>query len=316
MKTDAKSPLLALLLWATMAWSAAAAEDWPQSRGPAGDGVSSAVGLPLSWSDNENVRWKTAVPGRGHSSPVVLGEGIWLTTAVETATATRAEGAEQMQVAAQVLLGAVCLDRAGGKLLYHKELFRPQKPDPVHGLNSYASPTPVVERGRLYCDFGDFGTVCLDADTGETLWSRRLPVDHKLGPGSSPVLYGDLLLVVRDGRDAQYVAALDKNTGETVWKTDRPPIEADAGDFKKSYSTPLVIDVEGRPQAIVPGAQWVVSYDPATGKPIWQVSHSAGYTLAPRPVFGHGLGYICTGGYVAQLWAIRGDGPGDGTGTH
>jgi len=316
MKTDAKSPLLAILLSSTMAWTAAAAEDWPQFRGPGGDGVSSAAGLPLRWSDTQNVRWKTAIPGRGHSSPVVLSELIWLTTAVDTATEKLADGGEEMQVAEQVLLGAVCLDRAGGKLLYHKELFHLQKPEPVHGLNSYASPTPVVERGRLYCDFGDFGTVCLDAATGETLWSRRLPVDHKLGPGSSPVLYQDLLLVVRDGRDAQYVAALDKHTGETVWKTNRPPIEAKAGDLKKSYSTPLLIDVEGRAQAVVTGAQWVVSYDPATGKPIWQVNHGAGYSVAPRPVYEHGLVYISTGGYVAQLWAIRVDGQGDVTDTH
>ncbi len=301
---------LALLLLSTMAPTEAAAGDWPQFRGPHGNGVSSAVGLPLHWSETQNVRWKVAIPGRGHSSPVVLGKRIWMTTAVKTTTKEMGQGTDKMQVAEEVVLGAICLDRATGSLLYHRELFRLQNPEPVHALNSYATPTPVVEQGRLYCDFGDFGTACLDAATGEILWQQRLGVEHQAGPGSSPVLWQDLLLVVRDGCDAQYVAALDKRTGQIAWRTDRPEIEADSGELKKSFSTPLIIDVEGRPQAIIVGAHWIVAYDPATGKSIWQVRHGTGYSLAPRPVWGHGMVYTTTGGYVPQLWAIRVDGKG------
>ncbi len=308
--------VLALFLLSTMVWRAAVAEDWPQFRGPGGNGVSPAVGLPLHWSETQNVRWKVAIPGRGHSSPVVLGERIWMTTAVNTATKEMGQGADRMQVAEQVVLGAVCLDRASGSLLYHRELFRLENPEPVHALNSYATPTPVVERERLYCDFGTFGTVCLDAATGEILWQQRLPVEHQVGPGSSPLLWQDLLLVVRDGCDAQYVAALDKRTGQIVWRTDRPEIDVDSGEFKKSFSTPLIIEVEGRPQTIMPGAHWIVAYDPATGKSIWQVRHGTGYSLVPRPVWGHGMVYTTTGGYVPQLWAIRVDGQGDVSDTH
>lgn len=139
-----------------------------------------------------------------------------------------------------------------------------------------------------------------------------------MGPGSSPILHGGLLILVRDGRDQQYVTALDPKTGETVWKTDRSPIRATTGDFKKSFSTPLVIEAAGRTQMVVPGAQWIVSYDPATGKEIWRVDDGNGFSAAPRPVFGHGLVYACTGnaGGRPQLWAIRPDGQGDVTATH
>jgi outer membrane protein assembly factor BamB len=159
------------------------------------------------------------------------------------------------------------------------------------------------------------GTACLDAETGKVLWTQVLPVDHLVGPGSSPVLYKDLLIVVRDGCDAQYVAALDKKTGQTAWKTPRPPIEARA-DMKKAFSTPLVVEAGGKTQMIAVGAHWAVGYDPATGKEIWRVRHGNGFSLAPRPVYGNGLTYICTGCLVAQLWAIRVDGQADVTGTH
>ena len=122
--------------------------------------------------------------------------------------------------------------------------------------------------------------------------------------------------MVRDGCDEQYVAALDKRTGKTAWRTRRPPIEAESPPYKKSFSTPLVVEAAGRAQAVVPGPHWVVSYDPATGEEIWRVRHGKGYSIAPRPVFGHGMVYVSTGDYVAQLWAIRVDGHGDVTETH
>ncbi len=293
-------------------------DDWPQFRGPTGNGISLATNVPLTWSPTQNVKWKSAVPGRGRSSPVLLGERIWLTTAVETNVRTFAAGPDRMQQAERVVIGVACLERATGKQLYYKELFRVDHPPAINALNSYATPTPVVESGRLYCDFGTFGTACLDSDSGEVRWKRQLPLEHYQGPGSSPALYRNLLILVRDGTDQQYITALNKETGETVWKSDRPPFRTPVRMFRKSFSTPLVFEADGRVQMVVPGAQWFVSYEPETGKEIWRVDNGKGETVAPRPVYGEGLVYLSTGmfGGKAQLWAIRADGRGDVTKTH
>jgi outer membrane protein assembly factor BamB len=302
----------------------ATADNWPQFRGPNGDGVAATADPPIQWSETRNIAWKVRLPGRGRSSPVVLGNRIWLTTAYET-PADEDEARQRLQghpqpgdldLATRVILAVVCLDRASGKQLYEVRLFDVDKPDPVHKLNSYATPTPVAEPGRVFCDFGTFGTACLEAETGKILWKSRLPVEHLVGPGSSPVLYKDLLLLVRDGCDVQYVAALDKRTGQRLWKTDRPPIQGIGQTERKSFSTPLLIEAAGRVQMIALETQWVVSYDPATGKEIWRVKHGSGFSVAPRPVFAHGMVFICTGCNVAELWAIRVDGQGDVTDTH
>jgi outer membrane protein assembly factor BamB len=223
-----------------------------------------------------------------------------------------------MQQAERVVIGVVCLERATGSQLYSKELFPVDNPPAVNFLNSYATPTPVIEPGRLYCDFGTFGTACLDSVSGEVLWKRQLPLDHHQGPGSSAALYRNLLILVRDGRDQQYVIALDKETGKTVWKRDRPPLSTPIGEFRKSFSTPLVFEAAGQMQMVVPGAQWFVSYQPKTGKEIWRVDDGKGETVAPRPVYGEGLVYLSTGvlSGKAQLWAVRVDGRGDVTKTH
>jgi len=290
--------------------AATAGQEWPQFRGPSGDGVAATADPPVRWSESQNIKWKASVPGRGRSSPVVSGNRIWLTTALERGVKRTRIASDDMQVADYVALEAICLDRADGKRLWRTRLFEVDKPAPVHWLNSWATPTPVVEPGRLYCDFGTFGTACLDSESGRVLWKRQLPLDHQVGPGSSPVLYQNLLVLVRDGRNAQYVAALDKNTGQTLWKTDRPPLAASNGYNKKSFSTPLVIVSNGRTQMVVPGAWWVVSYDPISGKEIWRIRHGDGFSLAPRPVFGHGMVYVCTGALAPQLWAIRPEGQG------
>jgi hypothetical protein len=298
--------------------TASHADDWPQFRGPTGDGMGVATNLPLTWSPTQNVKWKMPVPGRGRSSPVLLGDRIWLTTAIETGLRTFAEGPDRMQQAERVVLGVVCFERVTGKQLYHAEVFPVQNPPAVNLLNSYATPTPVVEPGRVYCDFGTFGTVCLDSATGQILWKRQLLLDHHHGPGSSPVLYKNLLILVRDGRDQQYVTALNKQTGETVWKSDRPPLSTPIPEFRKSFSTPLVFETDGGVQMVVPGAQWLVAYEPETGKEIWRVDDVRGETVAPRPVYGRGIVYLSTGvlNGRAQLWAVRVDGHGDVTKTH
>lgn len=288
---------------------------WPQFRGPRGDGLATAD-PPLEWNATKHVKWKTAVPGRGRSSPVVLGDRIWMTAAREQGVRRTRIDSDDMQVAEHVRLAAVCLARADGRLLFERELFDVDRPAPVHWLNSWATPTPVVDGDRLYCDFGAFGTACVDAQSGKLLWKCRLVVDHQVGPGSSPVVYGNRLIVVRDGTDHQYVAALDVQTGATLWKTNRPPVVADLGNYKKAFSTPLIVETAGRTQLVVPGPQWFVSYDPVSGKELWRVHHGKGFSLAARPVFGHGMVYLCTGAIRPELWAIRVDGQGDVTETH
>src|SRR5258705_6376004 len=213
-----ESPLTILLAVMIVAGTAEAEQGWPQFRGPRGDGTSTARDVPLTWSETNNVAWKVAVPGRGRSSPVVLEDRIWLTTALEEGLKRTQIGSDDMQTAEHVALEAICLDRAQGKIVWRTPLFDVPNPAPVHWYNSWATPTPVVEAGRLYCDFGTFGTACLDAKKGTILWQTQLPLDHQVGPGSSPVLFQKLLILVRDGRDAQYVAALDKKTGQSVWK--------------------------------------------------------------------------------------------------
>ena len=185
---------------------APAQPDWPQFRGPDGQGHSSATGLPLQWSETTNIRWKVPIPGRGWSSPVLGGGQIWLTTALDDGHSLR----------------ALCLEQQTGKLIHNIEVFQIPKPPVINGKNSYASPTPVLEPGRLYVHFGTFGTACIDTSTGKILWTNQeLRLDHKEGPGSSPAVCGDLLILNCDGIDVQYVAALDKHSGRVAWKTPR-----------------------------------------------------------------------------------------------
>lgn len=278
-----------------------ASEDWPQFRGPAGDGHSDATGLPLTWSETENVRWKTEIPGEGWSSPVVLGRQVWMTTALEDGRS----------------LHAVCVDRETGKVLHDVEVFHTNPPPPKNPTNSYASPTPVVEPGRVYVCFGTSGSACLDTATAKVIWKNtELKLDHKEGAGSSPMIHGGLYILHCDGMDVQYVAALDKNTGRIAWKTKRSaPLAARKPDFRKSYCTPQVITVAGREQLICVGAHRAYAYEPETGKEIW-FCDLPGFSNVPRPVFGHGLVFVGTGFMKPELWAIRPDGRGDVTQTH
>ncbi len=273
-----------------------AEENWPEFRGPHGDGHSTATGLPLTWSEKENIRWKTPIHGKAWSSPVIWGEQIWLTSATE-------DGKQ---------LFALCVDRESGRITRDLEVFTIEKPQFCIPYNSYASGTPVIEEGRVYVHFGAPGTACLDTKTGKTLWARQdLPCNHFRGPGSSPILYGDLLILTFDGFDFQYVAALDKRTGETVWRTDRN-IEygTDDGDMKKAYVTPTIVDFGGRKQLVSPSAGATLAFDPSSGKELWRVQ-SGGMNAAARPLFGHGLVYATSAYQGYQLFAVRPEGTGD-----
>jgi outer membrane protein assembly factor BamB len=293
------------------------AQDWTGFRGPTGDGVAAAdAAPPLEWSESRNVAWKAALPGRGRSSPVVLGGRIYLTGAHETGVQRKKIGPDDMQTAEKVVLNAVCIEFATGKILWEAKLREVDRPDPVHWLNSWATPTPVVEAGLLICDFGGMGTWGLDPGTGKTLWQKDIPLDHQVGPGSSLLLLEDRFLMVRDGRDAQYVAAFDKKTGERLWRTERPPVKIHHPNMKKSFSSPLRIESGGKIQIVAVGPHWAAAYDPEGGKELWRARHGEGFSIGTVPVYGEGLVYFGTGCMRPSLVAVRADGQGDVTESH
>lgn len=295
--------------------------DWPEFRGPTGDGhvaaSSTAADLPLKWSETENVRWKTPIPHLGWSTPVVLGGQVWLTTATE-------DGHDFF---------AICVDAATGKILHNVPLFHCNEPEPLgNNVNCYASPSPAIEPGRVYVHFGSYGTACLDTITGEVLWKRdNLPCRHYRGPSSSVVLFENLAILTFDGADLQYLAALDKQSGNTVWTTDRS-VEwndenitgeyakyadmAKDGDFRKAHSTPLIVEsLDGRLQMLSGGAKAAYGYDPHTGRELWRVEFDD-WSVAPRPLYQDGTAYMVTGLMHPELLAIRIDGEGVVTDTH
>ncbi|WP_166819926.1 outer membrane protein assembly factor BamB family protein [Thalassoroseus pseudoceratinae] len=305
---------------------AMAGESWPQFRGPDGNGHGDATNLPVEWSESENVSWKTAIPGDGHSSPVIADGRVWLTTAVaETLTEAekkarlaKVKNSRGLELVGSLSLRAICVDAESGKILQNVEVFNIENPEPIHSLNSYASPTPVVEGERLFCHFGTYGTACLDSKTGEKVWEQRtLTVDHQNGPGASPIVWNDLLIAQYDGIDRQFVVALDKRTGKIVWKTPRSGKLNDRAEFQKAYATPHVVDVDGKPILVSPGADWVYGYDPASGEEIWRISYGGlGFSTVPRPVIGHGMAYIVTSFMQSKLLAVRYDGKGDVSESH
>jgi outer membrane protein assembly factor BamB len=283
--------------------SSALAGQWPEFRGPGGQGHSADKGLPLEWSESRNVVWKTAVAGSGWSSPVVSGERVWITTALVKQEGGRPRG---------VSLRALAFDAASGREVVNVEVFNVDRPEALNAKNSYASPTPIVEGERVYVHFGAQGTAALTL-SGEIVWKTRLEYQSQHGNGGSPVLYRDLLIVNCDGNGGPgdaFVAALDTATGKIRWKTRR----RDPAD--QAYTTPLVVRVGDRDQLISVGAYRATSYEPATGKEIWRVSYESGFSNVPRPVYGHGLVFITTGFMQPALLAVRPDGTGDVTATH
>ena len=273
--------------------------DWPQYRGQRGDGHTASIGLPLKWSETENLKWQTPIPGKAWASPVIRGDQVWLANATE-------DGTE---------LSVVCVNRETGRIERDVKLFTVEKPQFCHKFNSYASPTPVIEEGRLYVTFGSPGTACLDTKTGERLWERRdFICNHYRGAGSSPILHGDLLILHFDGSDHQFIVALDKRTGKTVWEKPRsidyqdlddkgqPMIE---GDLRKAFATPHVALIDGRATLLSQGAKALYAYDPATGEDWWRVEERNNHSASTRVVLGHGLIFAPSGFSSGQLMAVR-----------
>jgi len=281
-----------------------AAADWPEFRGSNAQGYSEATNLPLTWSATAGLAWKAAVAGVGWSSPVVIGERIYLTSALPIG------GVEDPK--ANRSLHALALDAATGKPVWDVEVFTATSPR-MHRKNSHASPTPVFENGRLYVHFGHLGTACLDAATGKTIWStQEFAYSPVHGAGSSPVLFEDLLIFSADAETDPKVIALDKTTGKQRWAFARQ------SDAKKKFSfcTPLLIDVNGQKQLISPGSGVVNALNPKDGTEIWRCYYDQGYSVVPRPVYAHGMVYVSSSYDKPVLLAIKVDGKGDVTGTH
>ena len=294
-----KSSSLLFLVLCAASPASLNASDWPEFRGPTGQGISTRTDLPLRWDATNGVAWKSAIPGEGWSSPSLQGGKLFLTTAVKTGKG--------------LSLRALAVNEKDGRLLWNTEVISHEAGAPnIHGKNSHASPTPIASGDRIYVHFGTLGTACLDLE-GKVLWrqtSLRYSPVH--GSGGSPILVGDALIFSCDGGSNPFVVALHRDTGKVLWKT---PRETTA---KKtfSFSTPLLITVEGKKQVISPGSGAVCAFDPADGTELWRARYGEGYSVIPRPVFGHGLLFVSSGYDRPVAMAVRPGGQGDVTESH
>ncbi len=288
---------------AALTTAAVQASDWPQFRGPTGQGHAPDEAVPLTWSETENIAWKTAVPGRGWSSPVIGGGLLWLTTAVTD----RDAGTSLRLLAYDVSSGDSALD---------VEMFAISDTTLLNQKNSFASPTPVVDPdgGRVYVHFGAQGTAAVagggvsdGASAGEVLWRTRFPYTSQHGNGGSPILHDGLLIVGIDGYDTAFLVAVDARSGEERWRSVRP------APISQAYSTPLAVRVGDTEQIVGVSAFRATAHDPATGREIWRVEYPGGFSNVARPVYGHGLVYLSTGFNEPVLLAVRPTGKGDVT---
>lgn len=287
--------LLAVLLLVSVT---ARADFWPEFRGATGEGHAPDAKVPLEWGPRKNIRWKVEVEGKAWSSPVIAEGKVFVSTAVEKGGDLSLQGR--------------CYRLDDGALVWEREIFSTEATK-IHAKNSHASPTPIYENGRLYYHFGHNGTACLNAGDGSIAWTQTsLPYKPVHGNGGSPALWRDRLIYSCDGAEAPFVVAVSKTDGSVLWKTPRD-VEV-SRTF--SFSTPLLIEVAGKPQAVVPGSGAVISYDPANGKEIWRCLWGEGYSVVPRPLYHDGRIYACSGFNRAVLYAIRADGTGDVTETH
>jgi outer membrane protein assembly factor BamB len=297
--------------WALSAVSAR--ENWPQFRGPASQGVSTETGLPMTWSATDRVTWKMPLPGPGHSSPIVWGDRIFLTAFRSNAGALgrltgAVTGAVAMGHRTTGQLFVLCLDRATGGVLWQREVHARQIEE-IHSTNSPASPTPATDGALVYVYFGSRGLTAYDF-SGNVVWDKPIgPYPNEWGSASSPVMYGDLVLLNVDTDADDFLLAVDKRTGRTVWQTPR-------GDVERAWPTPVVWRTPEADEIVVSGSRRVIGYDAATGRERWRL---AGLTrwVSPTPVTAHGLLYVASGGPGGNvLLAIRPGGRGDVTSSH
>ena len=297
------SILVSLVLGSCPLWSQPIGS-WTHFRGSDLNGISMEKGFPSTWDDSANIAWKVRDPGKGWSSPVVYGNQVWYTTAIQEKREMR----------------ALCVDLQTGEILFNKLVFQPGKLYRIHAVNSYATPTPAIETNYVYVHFGRYGTACLNSTTGETVWKRTdIQCEHVQGPGSSLFLYKDKLIVHMEGTDVQQILALDKRSGETIWTAERPrDIYARMPEIgRKAYVTPIIIQVHGRDLLISNGSGACIAYDPETGREVWRVVQGEDSTIS-MPVEGDGLVFFYTsfvspeqGSQYAELFALDPDGSGD-----
>ena len=290
---------LTLILFLFTSLAQAKPEYWNQFRGPNGDGDAGDAKLPTEFSEKKNLTWKSPMPGKAWSSPVVRDGRVWVTNAKE-------DGKE---------MWAIQLDWATGEELRKVLVFKNAEPQFCHPMNSYATPTPVIEGGRVFVHFGSHGTAALDAATGKKIWERRdFKCDHWRGAAASPIPHNDTLIVHFDGHDVQYVVCLDQETGKTIWKKDRAfDFKTDNGDRKKAYCTPSVISHGGRLELISPAAVATEGRDPKTGNLLW-TARTGGMNASSRPIYRHGMVFIFSG--MGSMSAIKPGGKGDVDETH
>ena len=283
-------------------------KNWTHFRGSNLDGISVSGNIPLIW-DESSIIWKTDIHDKGWSSPVVYDNQIWLTSATP-------DGKE---------LYAICTDFLTGKIIYDINVFSPDDVYGKHSINTYASPSPCIEKGFVYVHFGSMGTACINTDNGSVVWKRTdFKCNHVQGPASSPIIYKNMLILHFEGTDKRFIVALDKLTGKQIWRSDRPvePYEPLPDIGKKAYITPIILNVKGRDMLISNGAAVCIAYDPYTGKEIWRVVRGAESTVA-MPVTEKGILYMYTGFVVdddgtnySELIAVNPDGKGDITSTN
>jgi outer membrane protein assembly factor BamB len=295
--------LCLFVIWCLGLGASSRAADFPQFRGPTGDGHAQAHSLPSTWNESTNVAWKTPIPGKGWSSASLFQSRLYLTTAVPVDPASER---------GELSLRSLCVDAKSGQVVWDREVFvQPHDAPKIHSKNSHASPTPLVTADRVYVHFGHQGTACLDHG-GQVVWKNNsLSYAPVHGNGGSPILVRGRLIFTADGASDPAVIALDAATGELAWRFERP------GDPVKKFAfcTPTAIVVGGRTQVVCPGSGVVNALDPDTGQEIWRVEYD-GYSVIPKPLFGYGLVFLSTGYDSPEVLAIRADGRGDVTATH
>lgn len=298
-----------------------ASTSWPQWRGPGSQGISSETGLPVEWSPTKNVRWKTEIPGRGHSSPIVWGSRVFLTTAIEGDVVPGAKAVKHMDEGKEFLhpdamgadhkqtLKVLCLDAETGALLWERTAWEGTPYDSRHKRASFASQTPVTDGERVYAFFGAQGLYAYDFD-GKLAFKvdvGALP-NMGVGDGTSPVLWKDRLILLcdEDTGEKSFVAAFDAKTGKEVWRTPRK--------VQVNWSTPIVVNASGHDELIIGGFETIAAYDPATGKELW---HSKGLesNAVPTPVAAGDIVVLTSGSPSKVAMAIRPGGTGDITDT-
>ena len=311
MPCPVKSYFFLVCFLCTFFWAQGEAE-WTQWRGPNGDGHAPKGSYPIRWGEHQNIAWKTfLVPSKGHSSPVVQNGKIWLTSAVETPVTeeekaarvkeSKFPGAASLHYLSKVAFFAIQLDLSSGDILKEVKVFEERNPQAIHRLNSYASPSPLLVEGKLFVHFGTFGTACLDAESGNILWKNQdsdLQIHHENGPGSTPIIWNELLIFNLDGTDKQSVVALDQQTGKLIWQTPRSGKLKDNPQTKKAYATPVIAETEKGPVLISTGADWVYGYDPKSGKELWKINYGIlGFSNVAKPIL-HGDFFIISTGFM------------------